>query len=582
MTTGHRPSAAREALARTRYALFLASAIAAALVVAIVVPVLPEGPARAEAADSADFNPGHIISDALFYDSSTMSAQDVQRFLDERGTDCRGSDDVECLKDYRGETRAWEADAYCDGYAAGTQSAAQIIAGVAASCGVNPQVLLVLLEKEQSLVNRSKPSARALEIATGYGCPDNAKCNADYYGFFNQVFRAARQFQIYRAKPADYRYQAGSENAIAFNPNAECGSRPVHIENQATAGLYAYTPYQPNAALIAGKPDDCSAYGNLNFWRFMVDWFGMNPDGTAGATPPAVRVSGADRYATSAAVSADAFSSSGTVYVASGSTFPDALAGSAAAATASAPMLLVTRDGVPASVAGELARLRPERIVLLGGEGTVSAGVEQALGAHASQVTRVAGADRFATAANASRSAFSSAQTVFVASGSTHADALSGSAAAAAAKAPVLLVTADGVPGATATELQRLAPRSIVVLGGTGSVSDGVVEQLATYADAVHRVSGPDRYATSGEIAAWQFGSASTAYLADGTGFADALSGAAAAAKAGAPVLLVRPTCVPERARQQLIRLRPDRVVAVGGPSSISDGVVADPRLACS
>lgn len=559
----------------------LAALLAAALLGVLAVPLLASTPAQA--ADNANFKPGMIITDALFYDGDRMNAAQVQAFLEEKGAGCTASGDLACLKDYEDETRDWAADSYCKGYTAGKQTAAEIIAGVGVSCGVNPQTLIVLLQKEQSLINRSTPSARAYEIATGYGCPDTAPCDEEYYGFFNQVYRAARQFKVYQAHPTRYGYQAERENTITYHPSGKCGTSEVYIENQATAGLYIYTPHQPNDALLAGKPDDCSSYGNLNFWRFMTDWFGMRADGTAPNIGAATRVSGADRYGTSAAVSADAFPTADTVLISSGGTFPDALSGSAAAALLDAPMLLVAKDGVPSAVAKELSRLQPSKIVVLGGDGTVASKTVEALGGYASSVERVAGADRYATAAAISSATFSSSpDTVYIADGTNHADALAGSAAAGATSSPVLLVRPGGVPSATAKELARLSPRRIVVLGGPASVSEEVLQNLRGYAGEVTRVHGDDRYATAAALSAATFRSASAAYLAAGEDFPDALSGAAAAAAAGGPVLLVRKTCPPSEVTQELDRLSPGRTVVVGGPGSVDDAVVAKPRSACS
>jgi hypothetical protein len=111
----------------------------------------------------------------------------------------------------------------------------------------------------------------------GYACPDGTTCNPAYRGFQNQVFSAAHRYQEYAASPASFGYRAGRTNNIRYNPDVNCGSSPVYIQNQATAGLYIYTPYQPNAAALAagyGEGDGCSAYGNRNFWAYFTDWFG--------------------------------------------------------------------------------------------------------------------------------------------------------------------------------------------------------------------------------------------------------------------------------------------------------------------
>ena len=260
--------------ARRLVAVALATLVVASA--AIAGPLTPAVPAQA--AFAAEFDPGNIISDQVFYAAGTMSAAQVQAFLTTKGSGCAAGQQP-CLKDYVGTSVAEPIEAgLCNGYADGqTQSAAQMIVGVASSCGINPQVLLVLLEKEQSLVTGTRPSTTAYRAATGFGCPDTSGCDPQYGGLFKQLYRAARQFQVYAMYPTRYGYQAGRPNNILYNPNSNCGYASVTIANQATAGLYDYTPYQPNAAALAnlyGTGDSCSSYGNRNFWRLFTDWFG--------------------------------------------------------------------------------------------------------------------------------------------------------------------------------------------------------------------------------------------------------------------------------------------------------------------
>src|SRR5690606_7604841 len=76
---------------------------------------------------------------------------------------------------------------------------------------------------------------------------------------------------------ANYNYRFERNNTILWHPNTSCGSSTVYISNQATAGLYIYTPYRPNQAALNnlyGTGDSCSSYGNRNFWRMFNDWFG--------------------------------------------------------------------------------------------------------------------------------------------------------------------------------------------------------------------------------------------------------------------------------------------------------------------
>ena len=239
----------------------------------------------AVAANGNDFDPGYIVSDSEFYDKDAMTQTQIQAFLEQRVPTCRPDrsagphDPIVCLKDYRVNTVTIPADSYCKGTYTGASNerASTIIYKVAQACGVSPKALLVTLEKEQGLVSHSWPSSWRYDKAMGFACPDTAPCDTQYFGFQNQVWRAARQFQRYKAHPTNYNYRAGVTNLIGYHPNAACGRGAVTIKNQATAGLYNYTPYQPNSAALNNMyttGDTCSSYGNRNFWRNWVDWFG--------------------------------------------------------------------------------------------------------------------------------------------------------------------------------------------------------------------------------------------------------------------------------------------------------------------
>src|SRR5690606_12514237 len=127
---------------------------AVAPTVAGAVPSLSGGPVKTSL---AGFAPGSIISDAVFTDKSTMTEAQIQAFFESKVKTCRGGSDqygpIICLKDYRTDSVNRPADAYCKGYTgAKGESAARIIHRVAQSCDINPQVLVVMLQKEQGLV----------------------------------------------------------------------------------------------------------------------------------------------------------------------------------------------------------------------------------------------------------------------------------------------------------------------------------------------------------------------------------------------------------------------------------------------
>ncbi len=300
-------------------------------------------------------------------------------------------------------------------------------------------------------------------------------------------------------------------------------------------------------------------------------------DEPAVAAPAVTRIAGADRYGTAAAVATRFFAPGvATVYLATGLDYPDALAAGTAAATEDGPVLLTAPQALPTATKTALTTLRPGRIVVVGGTGAVSAAVIQELGAYTTgPVVRIAGANRFETAALLSQSRFpNGANTVFVATGRNFADALSGVPPAGIAAGPLLLVEAGRIPGPTASELARLGPSRIVVLGGPGAISSTVASQLIAYATTVQRVAGADRYGTSAAVAAYLVpNTVPTVFLATGTTFPDALAAGAAGAMLGAPVILVSATCVGAEAALQIGRLAPANVVLLGGPNALSPAV---------
>lgn len=249
----------------------------------VTAAVLTAMPIATQEAEAATFDAGHIIDDEVFYDSTTMTESQIRSFINSKVPKCRSG--YTCLDAYKENTTARSADKYCKAISGGkNEDAARIIYKVSRACDINPQVILVTLQKEQGLLTHEWPSTWRYTIAMGFGCPDGADCNSKYFGFQNQLYLGARQFQIYRLYPSSFNYVAGKTNTIKWHPNSSCGTTKVYIQNQATAGLYNYTPYVPNkAALNAGYGvgDNCSSYGNRNFFLYFNDWFGSTYKGPA-------------------------------------------------------------------------------------------------------------------------------------------------------------------------------------------------------------------------------------------------------------------------------------------------------------
>ncbi|MES1986672.1 MAG: hypothetical protein V4440_01335, partial [Pseudomonadota bacterium] len=189
---------------------------------------------QAGALSGSQFNAANIIGPGVFFNPSSMNAGDIQNFLnvkvptcDTNGTQPSGHAGYPtraawgaangypapyiCLKDYSQDISAVASDAYCTG-------------GIAAAHKNAAQMILTLLQKEQSLVTDDWPWPIQYRGATGYGCPDTAPCDAQYYGLFNQLYNAAHQFQRYAKQPQNFNFAAGRTSNIQYNPSTSCGS----------------------------------------------------------------------------------------------------------------------------------------------------------------------------------------------------------------------------------------------------------------------------------------------------------------------------------------------------------------------
>lgn len=195
-----------------------------------------------------------------------------------------------------------------------------------------------------------------------------------------------------------------------------------------------------------------------------------------------------------------------------------------------------------------------------------------ALGVPAS--SRIAGATRYDTAARLVALAFpDTADLVLVATGANFPDALAASAAAAKADAPLLLVSPTAIPSATRTQLTRMQPKRIVIVGGTAAVGSSVERDLARFG-TVERVAGANRFETAARLATRFFDTTTTdAYLVSGENFPDALAAGAASSYTARPVLLTGANTLPAATSDVLRSLTISRVTIVGGERAVSSNV---------
>ncbi|WP_157887719.1 cell wall-binding repeat-containing protein [Frondihabitans sp. PAMC 28766] len=398
--------------------------------------------------------------------------------------------------------------------------------------------------------------------------------------------------QISTAGKVVGRYKSGAAQAFVY-PGTDGGVAFA-------SGNYKNVPFAEPALEIqtvgtvspAGALTTYYASSTSDILSFQWDgtghlWLADSNDKTiAKATPLSeTRIAGSSRYATSVAISQAAYPGTApVVFVATGLNYPDALSAAPAAVKEGGPLLLTSPNSLPSDVAAEITRLKPSRIVIVGGTSAISAAVEQQLDTLASSestpgtVDRIAGSNRYQTSDLVTDDAFgtSGATSAFVATGQNYPDALAASAAAGKLDAPVILVkgTASALDDATTQLLSTLGATSVDIAGGTTVVSSGVQSGLAALSGVtVTRFAGSTRYNTSELINKAVFSSAGTAYFATGTGFADALSGAALAGSAGDPLYVVKPTCVPSNVASDLDTYATSTVTLLGGTSALTPAV---------
>ncbi|USQ80457.1 cell wall-binding repeat-containing protein [Ornithinimicrobium faecis] len=296
------------------------------------------------------------------------------------------------------------------------------------------------------------------------------------------------------------------------------------------------------------------------------------------------RLAGKNRYETATEVS-DQWSATGKrVYIVSGHNFPDALGAASRAGVFNSPVLLTKSDHLPSETVSALERLKPKRITVIGGEGSVSNTVLSELGSYAGDegVERLTGENRYATSARIAAQYTKGRDRVFLASGEDYPDALSAAAVAGAEHEPLLLTKPGQLPSEVAKQLERLAPGQVVVVGGPQAIGDAVAKEAATYSTSgnYHRVAGTDRYKTSAAVAKEFSTDLTPGYVASGLDYADALVVSALAARDEVPVVLTPADRVASGTREALNHLDPNRIFVVGGPEAVSEGVVgqlADP-----
>ncbi|MEK5444538.1 cell wall-binding repeat-containing protein [Fredinandcohnia sp. FSL W7-1320] len=290
------------------------------------------------------------------------------------------------------------------------------------------------------------------------------------------------------------------------------------------------------------------------------------------ASGTAERVDGKDRFQVAVNLSQKGWpTQSDTVVLSFYNAYADALTSGPLAYHYNAPILLTHNNNLTDVTKKEIARLKPNRVVVVGGPGSIADSVLNELRKMGiKEVTRINGEDRFEVAANVAKQLPGNKKAV-IADGLNFPDALAISPYASQNKIPILLTRPKAMPQATKQTLSSLGITSTIVVGGEASVSKTVYGQLPT----PMRISGEDRYEVAANIIRQLKLPTGKAYLSTGATFADALTGSVLAAKENAPILLTRSDKIPDPTRKIISERKISNYVVLGGLGSIPQKIVA-------
>lgn len=281
------------------------------------------------------------------------------------------------------------------------------------------------------------------------------------------------------------------------------------------------------------------------------------------------RIGGENRFEVAVNLSKKYWADSSDVVVLSNyNAFADALAAGPLSYKHNAPVLLTHPEHLTLTTKEELSRLSPSKVIIVGGTGSVSPQIEKELRGMGIDYIRFGGKDRFEVAANIAKE-FSNPQSIILANSQAFADALSVSPYASRNGVPILLTRPNKLGKATEGYIKENNIKQTYIIGGTGSVSNSVLQDVPSPT----RIGGKDRYEVASNIFEHFNFDKSSAFIATGLTFADALTGSVPAAKVNAGILLTKPNNLPESSMSLISRFNIRNFLLLGGSASVGEEI---------
>jgi len=298
------------------------------------------------------------------------------------------------------------------------------------------------------------------------------------------------------------------------------------------------------------------------------------------SSTPGERIYGATRFETSYLAAKKGWTTSDTVIIAPGMSYPDALCSGPLAAKNNAPILLARNESLSSQseLKSLLSSLKVKKAIIVGGPTVLSTSFENGIKAMSISTERLGGLDRYETSVKIAQAVGTNGE-VAIATGEGFADSLSISAVAGIRRMPILLTEKSVLTGTVKNYLDKQSITRSYIIGGTTVISDSVAKSVK----GPERIGGADRYETNEKIFNKFKGSltSSEMFMALGTNFPDALSISALAAQKKSFVLLTNTTAV-ETPVMNVVTQNRDRIskmYIVSGPQFITSTILNKLRI---
>lgn len=282
------------------------------------------------------------------------------------------------------------------------------------------------------------------------------------------------------------------------------------------------------------------------------------------------RISGQDRIETALAIAQKGWISAQTVILCEASAYPDSIAAAPFAASLDAPILLTGGSALDRRVVSELQRLKPQKVVLLGGKACLTSSVETELNRLSLSWERIGGQNRYETSVLLAGKLGS--DSLIIANGDNFPDALSAASYAGIRQIPIVL-TSKTLPPSVAEYAKRTQPKHVIVIGGETAIPTEVLRKSNLPVET--RLGGQNRYETNAKVVEYMQGSVESAdlFLASGLNFPDAVAGTVLAAKRKVPLLLTDKEDIPPVVysfMREHMKVEPSSVTATSGKGKVT------------